>query len=140
MKFYLIFIFFIISNEATLANPIVFVGSPVLQKDPATKILNPNKRKIRWKNIFRPIRIFKKRIRFWIILFSGIILPFVAIELFNVNVDFELEGPSGVFFGGFIFLLLLSTILLVVSIPIVWTIRFFRELNWRKRFSKCSKL
>lgn len=108
------------------------------------KVIQQKKaRKFPWKKIFRPVKIFRKRISFWLKLsaatFLGLGFLFHVID----KSDLDLEGVffEGVayFFLSIFVLAVLFFAVLIIAFPIVILIRIFKEIKFGKRFRKCFK-
>jgi len=94
------------------------------------------KKRIRWKQVFRPIKIFKKKLKFWLLIFGVISL---GLGTFFFVAD-RLGGLDGLFFKILFGILATSTLLMllcVLAIPIILIIRIIKEIKWSKRFSNC---
>ena len=96
------------------------------------------KQKIRWKRIFRPVKIFNKKWVFWLLIFGGVVLSMTLIFLLLDRGDgIEMSDAIGYPLVGIYLLSLLFVALLLVSVPIILIVRFIQELRWRGRFSRC---
>jgi len=97
-----------------------------------------SRQKIRWKRIFRPVKILNKRWIFWVLIFGGIVLSMTLTFLLLDRGDgIEMSDAVGYPLVGIYLLALLLVALLLISIPIILVVRFVQELRWRKRFSRC---
>jgi len=102
--------------------------------------------KIRWKRIFRPIKIFKKKLSYWLVRCLGL---FVVLGIFGYAIqestkedfDFDTDAENALAYTmiGIFFLSGIAVIVGLISAPFVYLIRFFKELKWRKRFKQCFK-
>lgn len=94
-----------------------------------------------WKRVFRPIRVFKKKVSFWLLLLcSGSAICFLFITLIdrsNGGLDGFLYDVSMVF-GGLLLGSLTIIVFILLALPAIILVRIIEELNWGKRFSKCS--
>jgi len=111
---------------------IVTVTKPVIKK---------KKRKFRWKQVFRPFKIFKKKISFWWLLFFGIATLLGISFLLLDNSSLNLEGifVEAIFYllAGIFSISAILTLLILITLPILFIIRIIKELKWSKRYEKC---
>lgn len=95
--------------------------------------------KVRWKRIFRPVKIFDKKWIFWLLIFGGIVLSMTLLVYFlDKGEGIETSDAVAYSLVGIYLLSLLFVALLLLSIPIILVVRFVRALRWRRRFSRCS--
>lgn len=101
------------------------------------------KKKFRWKHIFRPFKIFKKRLSFWWLLFFGI-TTFLGTTFFLLDkssIDLEGGFVEAIFYllAGILGISAILTVLILVALPIIVIFRIIKELKWRKRYEKCAR-
>ena len=132
----LIFLFFAASTQAEAVIGIRDQLHPIKAEE-SYKSVKKKWKKIRWKQVFRPIKVRGKGILFWILLSFGIAL---FIRLFFFLGEWLGQGLQG---NGFIVpvsLMLLSALigtLLILAIPFIWIIRIIQEIQWINRYNKC---
>lgn len=98
--------------------------------------------KIRWKKVFRPIYIFKKRVAFWLGIFGSLLLLISLLGLLAERYNYEWSWTSvntdGTYLLAGAYLISATVVLLLLLwIPMVWMYRIFQELRWKKRFNRC---
>lgn len=116
----------------------------VISKKSRVKV---RKIKIRWKRIFRPIRIFKQKLSYWFYRLLGTftllsLLLFIGFKIDNaggLNLDPSTEDFLAWLGGGIYISAFLGLLASTLTAPIVYTVRLFKELKWKKRFLKCYK-
>lgn len=97
-----------------------------------------SQKKIRWKQVFRPIKLFKKKIRFWMWWTLGI-AALMSLIFLIADRQGDAEGDIFYFFAGLFLLSSLTFVLSLLLIPIIIIIRIFQELAWHKRYQRCFK-
>lgn len=95
-----------------------------------------SKKKIRWKQVFRPIRIFKKKLKFWLVVL-GLISIGLGSFFWIADVNGGLDGWFFKLLFGIFATSTLLFLLSIVAIPIILIVRIIKELKWSKRFSIC---
>lgn len=115
-----------------------FQGGSIVNNNLLAGQSKARKKRIRWKHVFRPIKIFKKKYKFWLLLFGGIALGlgglFFLLDLAN--------GVEGLFFKilfGIMGTSALLFLLCLFSVPIIFLIRIIKEIKWSKRYTDCFK-
>lgn len=119
----------------SLATAIQLDASPLQRVLPTEKksTIKPKleKPKFSWKRVFRPIRLFKRKIPFWLLWATLIGVAAWAIIGDTIeNVDYILVGMVWVAF--------IALIVGILLYPIIFISRVIRELNWGKRYRKCD--
>ena len=110
------------------SNPQLFVQRPPQ---------NPSQKKFRWKHVFRPVKIFQRKLRFWLaIAAAGAV--FLASFFFIADNSGGLDGD--IFYVPFGIMVLAMAVVasILVALPIIFIIRFFKEIQWGKRYRKCK--
>jgi len=110
----------------------------VIQKKHITKKKKP---RIRWKRVFRPIKIFKKKISFWLSRFIGLMSVIGLVGYISDQLDTGLSGRFiEIVVGGVLGIFAIAafaTILILLALPIIIIVRIFKELKWGKRMRRC---
>jgi len=101
------------------------------------------KKRFRWKRIFRPIKIFKKKISYWWFLFFGIAsvlgISFYFLDRSNISLDGALYRAISWLFLSVFSLSVLIVLVILITLPIIFIVRILKELKWNKRYRKCFK-
>jgi len=115
-------------------------GTSILPSSPTIKVdfflvqKKITKKKIRWKQVFKPIKIFKKKLKFWLVVL-GLVSLGLGSFFWLANFGGGLEGWFfKLLFGIFAVSTLLFTLSLL-AIPVILIIRIIKEIKWSKRNS-----
>lgn len=141
-KFSLILSLFFSIQSKGIAVTITFPTLDIVHRSKPK--LATKKFKIDWKKVFRPIRIFKRKLSFWLVRLLGVALLLGLIGLAAEKSDTGLEINSevgglilvGIFVGSSFLVLLM-----LLASPVVYLVRLIKQLRWRRRMkrgtSKC---
>lgn len=148
MKLLLNVLFVLVSHNPKdfLPNTTISISQEALQQIvvESRPIKGAKKWKIRWKKVFRPIYIFKKRVAFWLGIFSGVLLVMSLLALLAQRYNYEWSWTSvnkdDTYLLALTYLVSAFVVLLLLLwIPIVWLYRIIQELRWKKRFNRCFR-
>jgi hypothetical protein len=103
----------------------------------------PKAEKFNWKRVFRPVKIFKRKVAFWCVAFLGIALIlgllFYVLDRTEASIDSDVMNVLLWILLGIFAISVLIVAVTLIALPIVMIIRIMEELRWKRRYRKCQR-